>query len=164
MPQQLHSLSPLISASPIHRIKPRMKPTTSSVVKNLQSLFDKQSSLPLVKRSSHPDLQRIASQTVRFPRCSLWYEHFLHVACHSTWWTIGQLIYYRCSLPIRILWWAHKNSRKYLHRKWSSIILHETSPIFDSSINNRVPLWIFFGTWSTSLSSISFTGSSTQYG
>ncbi|CAF0794673.1 unnamed protein product [Adineta ricciae] len=64
MPQQLHSLSPLILSSPIHRIKPRMKPTTSSVVKNLESLFDEQSSLPLVKRSSHPDLQRIDSQTL----------------------------------------------------------------------------------------------------
>jgi hypothetical protein len=34
-------------------------------VKNLQHLFDEQSSLPLIKRSAHPDLQRISSQTVR---------------------------------------------------------------------------------------------------
>jgi len=64
---QLDSLSPLFS-SPLIRSKSRIQSTNSSVVKNLQVLFDEQSSLPLVKRSSHADLKRISSQTVIFQK------------------------------------------------------------------------------------------------
>ncbi|UJR20652.1 hypothetical protein I4U23_023774 [Adineta vaga] len=63
MSHQLHSLSPFFS-SPIIRHKHRMNSKNTSVVKNLENLFNEQSSLPLVKRSSHPDLQRISSQTL----------------------------------------------------------------------------------------------------
>ena len=66
MSRHLDALSPLLS-SPLIRSKPTTQSMHSSVVKNLQSLFDEQSSLPLVKRSSHPDLNRISSQTVILP-------------------------------------------------------------------------------------------------
>ncbi len=64
MSQHLHALSPLFS-SPLICSKSGIQCQNSSVVKNLQHLFDEQSSLPLIKRSAHPDLQRISSQTVR---------------------------------------------------------------------------------------------------
>ncbi len=63
MSHHLDSLSPLLS-SPLMCVKSEIQYKNSSVVKNLQGLFDEQSSLPLIKRSSHPDLQRISSQTV----------------------------------------------------------------------------------------------------
>lgn len=63
MSHHLHSLSPMFN-SPIMRAKPCHPSSNASVVKNLQLLFDEQSALPLVKRSSHPDLQRISAQTV----------------------------------------------------------------------------------------------------
>ncbi|CAF2409182.1 unnamed protein product [Rotaria sp. Silwood2] len=63
MSHHLDMLSPLFS-SPLIRSKSRIESTKSSVVKNLQILFDEQLSLPLVKRSSHPDLKRISSQTL----------------------------------------------------------------------------------------------------
>jgi hypothetical protein len=65
MSHHLHALSPLLS-SPLLCSKPQIQcQKNSSVVKNLENLFNEQSSLPLIKRSSHPDLQRISSQTVK---------------------------------------------------------------------------------------------------
>ncbi|CAF0842909.1 unnamed protein product [Rotaria sordida] len=63
MSHYLDILSPLFS-SPFIRSKSKIQSRNSSVVKNLQVLFDEQLSLPLVKRSSHPDLKRISSKTL----------------------------------------------------------------------------------------------------
>ncbi|CAF1284322.1 unnamed protein product [Rotaria magnacalcarata] len=63
MSHHLESLSPLF-VSPLIRSNSNMLTTNSSVVKNLQALFDQQSSLPLVQRSSHRDLKRISSLTL----------------------------------------------------------------------------------------------------
>ncbi|CAF1284224.1 unnamed protein product [Adineta steineri] len=63
MSHHLNSLSPLFS-SPIMHSKSHMESRSTSVVKNLQILFDEQSSIPLVKRTAHPDLKRISSQTL----------------------------------------------------------------------------------------------------
>jgi hypothetical protein len=65
MSHHLDSLSPLFS-SPIISSKPKIQYQNSSVVKNLENLFNQQSSLPIIKRSSHPDLQRISSETVKY--------------------------------------------------------------------------------------------------
>ena len=59
-----HQLSPMLT-SPYLCAKPRISSVNCSVGKNLQVLFDQSSTLPAIKRSAHPDLQRIASQTVR---------------------------------------------------------------------------------------------------
>jgi rhodanese-related sulfurtransferase len=60
-------------------VKSQIRYKNSSVVKNLQVLFDEQSSLPLIKRSSHPDLQRISSQTVIFSNCSYLRFYYFHL-------------------------------------------------------------------------------------
>jgi hypothetical protein len=53
----------LVALSPLLSTPPRRHARNSSVAKNLQVCFDEQ--LPLVKRTSHPDLKRISSETVK---------------------------------------------------------------------------------------------------
>lgn len=55
-----HALS-----SPRMCTKSQIHCQNSTVVKNLEHLFDQQSSLPLIKRGAHPDLQRISAETVK---------------------------------------------------------------------------------------------------